>query len=243
MPPVGTIQPPLQSATRELPAPDEAEIEAALAHIETKQMSDIDESATPRDLEDFKQKSQKRLLEVGVAEANKRKKRRTAFLTRYQDVSAAHRDYAKHSYNVEHEGDAWQQVQSQEIAEEKERKKDMQRKRRREKSMAATIEQKEAALAKANAAEDEAERQKHLREAARAGKKAEQTKLVLQESFAKTIAEAAITTLLITHSITEAVQLSDRIVVMTYRPGRVKRIVDIDLPRPRTSDIVSSSSS
>ncbi len=27
---------------------------------------------------------------------------------------------------------------------------------------------------------------------------------------------------------------------MTYRPGRVKRIVDIDLPRPRTSEIVSS---
>ena len=28
--------------------------------------------------------------------------------------------------------------------------------------------------------------------------------------------------------------------VMTYRPGKVKRIVDIDLPRPRTSEIVSS---
>jgi NitT/TauT family transport system ATP-binding protein len=36
------------------------------------------------------------------------------------------------------------------------------------------------------------------------------------------------------------VQLSDRIVVMTYRPGQVKRTVDIDLPRPRTSDVVSS---
>src|SRR5262245_26016444 len=48
------------------------------------------------------------------------------------------------------------------------------------------------------------------------------------------------TTLLITHNITEAVQLSDRILVMTYRPGRVKRMVDIKLPRPRSSEIVSS---
>ena len=48
------------------------------------------------------------------------------------------------------------------------------------------------------------------------------------------------TTLLITHNITEAVQMSDRILVMTYRPGKVKRIVDIKLPRPRTSEIVGS---
>ena len=48
------------------------------------------------------------------------------------------------------------------------------------------------------------------------------------------------TTLLITHNITEAVQLSDRVIIMTFRPGKVKRIVDIRLPRPRTGDVVGS---
>jgi NitT/TauT family transport system ATP-binding protein len=39
--------------------------------------------------------------------------------------------------------------------------------------------------------------------------------------------------LFITHSVPEAVFLSDRVVVMTPRPGRIDRIIDIELPRPR----------
>ena len=68
----------------------------------------------------------------------------------------------------------------------------------------------------------------------------EQTRLLLGDKVLQIQQELKQTTLLITHNITEAVQLSDRVLVMTYRPGRVKRIVDINLPRPRTSEIVSS---
>ncbi len=68
----------------------------------------------------------------------------------------------------------------------------------------------------------------------------EQTRLLLGDQVLRLHGELGQTTLLITHSITEAVQLADQVVVMTYRPGRVKRIVDIDLPRPRTSAIVAS---
>ena len=68
----------------------------------------------------------------------------------------------------------------------------------------------------------------------------EQTRLLLGDKVLQIQQELRQTTLLITHNITEAVQLSDRILVMTFRPGRVKRIVDIDLPHPRTSEIVSS---
>jgi NitT/TauT family transport system ATP-binding protein len=68
----------------------------------------------------------------------------------------------------------------------------------------------------------------------------EQTRLLLGDKVLQIQQELKQTTLLITHNITEAVQLADRILVMTYRPGRLKRTVEIKLPRPRSSEIVSS---
>jgi len=68
----------------------------------------------------------------------------------------------------------------------------------------------------------------------------EQTRLLLGDKVLQIQQELEQTTMLITHNITEAVQLSDRVVVMSYRPGTLKRIIPIDLPRPRSSEIVSS---
>jgi NitT/TauT family transport system ATP-binding protein len=68
----------------------------------------------------------------------------------------------------------------------------------------------------------------------------EQTRMLVGDKVLHIHQQLNQTSLLITHNITEAVQLSDRVIVMTYRPGRVKRIVDISLPRPRTSEIVGS---
>jgi NitT/TauT family transport system ATP-binding protein len=68
----------------------------------------------------------------------------------------------------------------------------------------------------------------------------EQTRFLLGDKVLQIQQSLKQTTLLITHNIAEAVQLSDRVLVMTYRPGRIKRMVGIDLPRPRTSEVAAS---
>jgi NitT/TauT family transport system ATP-binding protein len=67
-----------------------------------------------------------------------------------------------------------------------------------------------------------------------------QTRLLIGDKVLQIRQELDQTMLLITHNLTEAVQLSDRVIVLTHRPGRVKRILDIDLPRPRSSEILGS---
>jgi NitT/TauT family transport system ATP-binding protein len=48
------------------------------------------------------------------------------------------------------------------------------------------------------------------------------------------------TVIFVTHSIPESIQLSDRVVVFTPRPGLIERVIDIDLPRPRTMAVRES---
>lgn len=59
------------------------------------------------------------------------------------------------------------------------------------------------------------------------------TREVMQAEFEKILSKTKQTVIFITHSIDEAITMGDRIVVMTAGPGRIKTILDVDIPRPR----------
>ncbi|HXF76217.1 MAG TPA: ABC transporter ATP-binding protein [Methylomirabilota bacterium] len=68
----------------------------------------------------------------------------------------------------------------------------------------------------------------------------EQTRIILGEELLRIREELKQTIILVTHNINESVQLSDRVMIMTARPGRVKAIVHIDLVQPRDSSVIAS---
>jgi NitT/TauT family transport system ATP-binding protein len=68
----------------------------------------------------------------------------------------------------------------------------------------------------------------------------EQTRIILGEELLRIRDQLKQTIILVTHNINESVQLSDRVMIMTARPGRVKEAVPIDLPHPRDSTIIAS---
>jgi len=67
-----------------------------------------------------------------------------------------------------------------------------------------------------------------------------QTRVVMQEILTNMWQQFRISVLFITHDIEEAIFLSDRIYVMTARPGRIKAEIAVPLPRPRTPEMTAS---
>jgi len=64
------------------------------------------------------------------------------------------------------------------------------------------------------------------------------TREAMQAEMERIVAATGQTVVFITHSIDEAIALGDRVVVISYRPGRIKEIVPVNLPRPRfASDV------
>jgi NitT/TauT family transport system ATP-binding protein len=64
-----------------------------------------------------------------------------------------------------------------------------------------------------------------------------QTRDIMQAELLRIWQEERKTVLFVTHQIEEAVYLSDKVIVMSKRPGRVKSIIDVDLPRPRDYEL------
>lgn len=67
-----------------------------------------------------------------------------------------------------------------------------------------------------------------------------QTRLQMQELLLSLWQELHMTVVFVTHEVDEALFLSDRVVVLTQRPARIKTELDVPLPRPRTRDLLTS---
>lgn len=66
------------------------------------------------------------------------------------------------------------------------------------------------------------------------------TRDLMQEYFLRIYEERNQTVLFVTSEIDEAIFLADRVLIMSNRPGHIKHVMQIDLPRPRTSDLLTS---
>jgi NitT/TauT family transport system ATP-binding protein len=66
-----------------------------------------------------------------------------------------------------------------------------------------------------------------------------QTRDLLHDELERIWAETGRTIVFVTHNVREAARLGDRVVLLTFRPGRIKREFLVDLPRPRHLEDVS----
>lgn len=67
------------------------------------------------------------------------------------------------------------------------------------------------------------------------------TRELMQDELARVIAATGKTVIFVTHSVDEAIILGDKVVLLTGRPARVKRIIPVDLPKPRSERGLRSS--
>jgi NitT/TauT family transport system ATP-binding protein len=65
----------------------------------------------------------------------------------------------------------------------------------------------------------------------------EMTRLEMQAELQKLYTAQKFTAMFITHSVSEAVYLANKVVVMTHRPGKIAAVIDIDLPYPRDPEL------
>ncbi|MGR7995828.1 ABC transporter ATP-binding protein [Xanthobacter sp. ZOL 2024] len=66
------------------------------------------------------------------------------------------------------------------------------------------------------------------------------TKRHLHEQLTTIWEKHRLTVLFVTHDVEEAIFLSDRVMIMSTMPGRIKQVVDVNLPRPRNGEMISS---
>jgi NitT/TauT family transport system ATP-binding protein len=67
-----------------------------------------------------------------------------------------------------------------------------------------------------------------------------QTKIVMQEELLRIFEQTHKTIIFVTHAIDEAILLGDEVIVMTSRPGRIKEVIEVNLPRPRNLEMVNT---
>jgi NitT/TauT family transport system ATP-binding protein len=67
-----------------------------------------------------------------------------------------------------------------------------------------------------------------------------QTKIVMQEELLRIFDASRKTVLFVTHAIEEAILLGDEVIVMTARPGRIKEVIPVNLPRPRSLEMINT---
>ncbi|KAL8683713.1 MAG: hypothetical protein Q9186_000347 [Xanthomendoza sp. 1 TL-2023] len=155
-------------------------IKKELTKIDAMELSDIESPEWITAKSEFTRSSNKRFLEAEKLEENKRKRRRTATSKKLSEQIGIHAEAGRQRFREKNKEAAESEVRKKEQLDEKERKKDMQRKRRREKTVQQAMQNHQESLMKAEATNDTTEKERLLREAHKAERKAKNTQKILE---------------------------------------------------------------